>query len=81
MHNDRYLKNSVSKSIVHVIKHANFQIYRDTLTEFFRKSDNLRQIYKQTSSTFYTSNDVSLKRSEKKKLLGRHKQDISLKIC
>ena len=25
---DRYLKNSVSKSIVHVIKHANFHLYR-----------------------------------------------------
>ena len=25
---DRHLKNSVSKSIVHVIKHANFQLYR-----------------------------------------------------
>ena len=29
------------------------------LTELFRKSDNWWQIYKQTSSTFYTSNDVS----------------------
>ena len=27
-HIDRYLKNGVSKSIVHVIKHANFEIYR-----------------------------------------------------
>ena len=30
-----------------------------TLIEFFRKPDNWRQIYKQTSSTFCTSNDVS----------------------
>ena len=30
-----------------------------TLTGLFRKPDNWRQIYKQTSSTFYTSNDVS----------------------
>ena len=29
-----------------------------TLTELFRKPDNWRKIYKQTSSTFYTSNDV-----------------------
>ena len=29
-----------------------------TLTELFRKPDNWRQIYKQTSSTFYTSKDV-----------------------
>ena len=27
-HIDRYLKNGVSKSIVCVIKHANFQLYR-----------------------------------------------------
>ena len=27
MHIDRYLKNGVSKSIVHVRKHANFQLY------------------------------------------------------
>ena len=40
-----------------------------TLTELFRKPDNWRQIYKQTSSTFYTS---------KKKLLGRHNKGIFL---
>ena len=28
MHIDRYLKNSVSKSIAHMIKYANFQLYR-----------------------------------------------------
>ena len=32
---------------------------RYTLTELFKKPDSWRQIYKQTSSTFYTSNDVS----------------------
>ena len=37
-----------------------------------------RQIYKQTSSTFYTSND---KRAEKKIFLRRHNKDISLKVC
>ena len=31
----------------------------NTLTDLFRKPDNWRQIYKQTSSSFYTSNDVS----------------------
>ena len=36
-----------------------------TLTELFGKPDNWRQIYKQTSSTFYISNDVS----RRKKLL------------
>ena len=45
--------------------------------ELFRKPDNWRQIYKQTSSTFYTSN-MCLKRIEKKKLLGRHSKNISL---
>ena len=48
-----------------------------TLTELFRKPDNWRQIYKQTSSAFYTSN-MCLKRIEKKKLLGRHNKEISL---
>ena len=48
-----------------------------TLTELFRKSDNWRQIYKQTSSTFYAS-DMCLKRVEKKKILERLNKDISL---
>ena len=33
------------------------------------------------SSTFYASNDVYLKRVGKKKLLGRHNKDVSLKVC
>ena len=53
----RYLKNGVLKSIVRVIKHANFQPYRVHL--LFRKPDNWRQIYKQMIPTLYTSNDVS----------------------
>ena len=51
-----------------------------TLTELFRKPDNWRQNYKQTISTFYTSNDVS-KTCLEEKLLGCHNKDISLKIC
>ena len=47
-----------------------FTVY--TLMEVFRKPGNWRKIYEQTSSTFYISKDVSLKRAEKKKLLGRH---------
>ena len=43
-----------------------------TLTELFRKPDNWRQIYKQTRSTFYTSNDVSKTCWDEKKILGRH---------
>ena len=50
-----------------------------TLTELFRKPNNLRQIYKQASLTFYTSN-MCLKRVEKKKLLGRHNKDILLRF-
>ena len=49
--------------------------------ELFRKPGNWRQICKQTSSTFYTSNGVFLKYAEKKKLLGRHNKDISLKLA
>ena len=66
-------KISVSKSTVHVIKYANFELYRTVhiLTELFGKLENWRQIYKQTSSTLYTSNDVSLRRVEEKKLLGQ----------
>ena len=41
-----------------------------TLTELFRILDNWRQIYKQMSSTFYTSNDVS-KTCWEEKILGR----------
>ena len=45
--------------------------------ELFRIPDNWRQIYKQTSSNFYTSN-MWLKRIEKK-LLGRHNKDTFAK--
>ena len=46
--------------------------------ELFRKPGNWRQICQQTSSYFNTSNDVSLKRAGKKKLLGGDNKDISL---
>ena len=46
---DRYLKNDVSKSIVHVIKHANFSFIRYILLKLFGKTDKWRQLYKQTS--------------------------------
>ena len=36
-----------------------------TLTELFRKPDNWRETYKQMSSTFYSSNDVSKNWEEK----------------
>ena len=59
-------QNFVAKSIVHVIKHANFQLYRAyydrgyILTELFRKTYNWWHTYKQTSSNFYTSNNMHL---------------------
>ena len=42
-----------------------FSFIKYTLTKLFIKPDNWQRIYKQTSSTFYTSNDVSLKGVEK----------------
>ena len=39
-----------------------------TLTELFKKPDNWQQIYKQTSSTFYTSSNAS----RRKNLLVSH---------
>ena len=33
------------------------------------------------SSTFYTSNNVSLSSVKMKKILGHNNKDISLKIC
>ena len=48
-----------------------FSVIGYTLTELFKKPDNWRQIYKQTSSTFYTSNEVS-KTCWEEKLLVRH---------
>ena len=51
------------------------------LTESFRKPDNWRRIYNQTSSTFFTSN-MCLKRVEKKQLLGRHNNYICrITVC
>ena len=52
-----------------------------SLTKLFRNLGNRQQIYKQTSSTFYASNNVCIKRFETKKLLGRHNKDLFLKIC
>ena len=40
-----------------------FSFIRYALTKLFRNPDNWQQIYKQTSSTFYTSNDVSRRKN------------------
>ena len=60
---DRYQKNNVSKSIVYVILSMSiFSFIEWTLMALFRKPGNQQQICKQTSSTFYISNYVSLLR-------------------
>ena len=50
-----------------------------TLSEVFGKTDNWRQIYKETSLAFYTSNNVSLKLPSRKVFWCN--KYISLKIC
>ena len=64
-------------------KDANFQLYRAHLNGvIWKKTDNWRQIRKQTSSTYYGSNDVFLKCVENKKILRRNSKGISLlEIC
>ena len=58
-----------------------FRFVRYTVTELFRRPNNWRQIYRQTSLISYISKDLSQKRVDKKTLLGRYKQGIPLKIC
>ena len=53
-----------------------FSFIGHILTELFGKTDNWQKIYKQTSLTFYTSNNVPLKWVEKKKLLGCNSKEI-----
>ena len=50
-----------------------------TLTELFRKSDNWRQIYKQASSTFYTSKVCHSKTRWQEKIFRTSKQRHFLK--
>ena len=58
-----------------------FSFLEYILIELFRKPGNWQQICKRTSWALYTLIDVSLKRVEKEKLLGRFDKDISLKIA
>ena len=58
-----------------------FSFVEYTLMALFRKPGTWRQICKQKSSTFYTSNDACLKRDDKKKLLRPINKNISLKIA
>ena len=79
---DRYLKNNVSKSIIHVISISIVRFIEHILLEQVGKTYNLWQ-YTHTSSTFYSSNDVPPK--EKKKNRKEEKKcwkNISLlQIC
>ena len=62
---DRYLKNNVSKSIIHVISISMVRFIEHILLEQVGKTYNLWQ-YTHTSSTFYSSNDVPPKEKKKK---------------
>ena len=62
---DRYLKNNVSKSIIHVISISIVRFIEHILLEQVGKTYNLWQ-YTHTSSTFYSSNDVPPKEKKKK---------------
>ena len=54
-HIDRYLKNGVSKSIVHVIKHVSFQLYMAHPYEVIWKKLKTEEKYiNKTSLTYYT---------------------------
>ena len=61
------LQKGVSKSVVHMIKHVNFQLYRYILAELVGETDYWQQLYKQRSSGFYTSSGVSPKSCAQKK--------------
>ena len=51
-----------------------------TLAELFRKPNNWRQIYKQTSSTFYTSNDL-LRRTNNQYVIARFRNSCLIAIA
>ena len=78
-HNDKYLKNVVSKSI-HVIKHANFQLPRVQPDSYLENlSTDEKSIYKQKFDFLFIKCCIYLKRVEKKKLLGRQNVHIFAK--
>ena len=75
-YSNRYLKNGDSKSIAHVIKHANVQLFiRLFVTYLLWKKYYCRQRYKQTRSTFLQ--DVS-PTCYNGKLLGCNDKFVSL---
>ena len=57
-----------------------FSFIGHTRTELFRKPDNWRQIHKQTSSAFYTSNDVSNKTYWEEKIISTSQQGCEIAV-
>ena len=54
---DRYLKNDEWKSIGHLIKRADFHLYREyTVGVIWTNQQMMTNIYEKTSSNFYASN-------------------------
>ena len=77
-HIDKYLENGVSISLVYMIKLANFQLYTQHPDGFIQKIWKLTTNLQTNEFDFsYIKGCVSLKRVEKKKLLGRHNKNIS----
>ena len=75
-YSNRYLKNGDSKSIAHVIKHANVQLFiRLFETYLLWKKYYCWQIYKQTSSTFLQNVSPTC---YNEKLLGCNNKFVSL---
>ena len=69
---DRYLKNSVLKHIVHVIKHVNFQIYRVHTGGIIWKKVTIDDKYINKRVWLFTYQAMSLSVVEKKKLFRRN---------
>ena len=67
-HIDRYLKNGVSKSIVHVIKHANVQLHK------VQPDGNISKTWQLTTNLQTNKFDFLyiIRCVEKKNLLVRH---------
>ena len=55
-----------------------FSVIGHILTELFGKIGNQRQIYKQTSLAFYTSNDECLQNNVLRILTGNKRRQIKL---
>ena len=65
-------KNGVSKSIVHVIKHVNFQLYRTHPDEIIWNKLTIDDKYINKRVWFIIHQAMSVSGAEKKKLFGRN---------